>query len=114
QVPELELLRDVKRRWDSTYAMINHLCALCLAVNYFLELPNQKELKEYVLSCRQWLVLEDFEHILQAADKQILQVLHKVQQRMSSESLPCLGSAVPCFELFMSAWEMLGATHPHV
>jgi hypothetical protein len=48
------------------------------------------------------------------ADKRILQVPHKVQQRMSSESLPRLGSAVPCFELFMSAWEMLGATHPCV
>ncbi|KIJ10079.1 hypothetical protein PAXINDRAFT_86563, partial [Paxillus involutus ATCC 200175] len=64
------------------------------------------ELKDYVLSCPQWLVLEDFEHILQ--------VPHKVQQCMSSESLPRLGSAVPCFELFMSAWEMLGATHPRV
>jgi hypothetical protein len=30
QVPELELLRDVKTRWDSTYAMINRLCALRL------------------------------------------------------------------------------------
>jgi hypothetical protein len=28
QVPELELLRDVRTRWDSTYMMINHLCAL--------------------------------------------------------------------------------------
>lgn len=27
-VPELELLRDVKTRWDSTYAMINRLRAL--------------------------------------------------------------------------------------
>ncbi|KIJ12676.1 hypothetical protein PAXINDRAFT_82462, partial [Paxillus involutus ATCC 200175] len=64
------------------------------------------ELKDYVLSCPQWLVLKDFEHILQ--------VPHKVQQCMSSESLPHLGSTVPCFELFMSAWEMLGATHPRV
>lgn len=30
QVPELELLRDVKTRWDSTYAMINRLRALRL------------------------------------------------------------------------------------
>lgn len=33
---------------------------------------------------------------------------------MSNESLPRLGSAVPCFELFMSAWETLGATMPRV
>ncbi|KAF8836294.1 hypothetical protein BDN67DRAFT_911480 [Paxillus ammoniavirescens] len=106
QVPELELLHDVKTCRDSTYAMINCLCALRLAVNYFLALPNQKELKDYVLSTPQWLVLEDFEHILQ--------VPHKVQQRMSNESPPRLGSTVPCFELFMSVWEMLGATHPRM
>lgn len=82
QVPELELLRDVKTRWDSTYAMINRLRALRLVctitdvflllitlqgVNYFLALPNQKELEEYTLSESQWLVLEDFERILQAS-----------------------------------------------
>ncbi|KIJ18259.1 hypothetical protein PAXINDRAFT_71722, partial [Paxillus involutus ATCC 200175] len=40
--------------------------------------------------------------------------LELLRDHMSSESLPCLGSTVPCFELFMSAWEMLGATHPRV
>lgn len=83
QVPELELLRDVKTRWDSTYAMLNRLRALHLvcniicvgiiltsilnrkAINYFLTLPNQKELEEYVLSPQQWQVLQDFEYILQ-------------------------------------------------
>ncbi|KIK75625.1 hypothetical protein PAXRUDRAFT_172228 [Paxillus rubicundulus Ve08.2h10] len=53
QVPKLELLHDVRMRWDSTYAMINHLCALHLAVNYFLALPNQKELKGSILSSPQ-------------------------------------------------------------
>lgn len=33
---------------------------------------------------------------------------------MSSETLPRLGSAVPCFELFMSAWEALGTTNPRL
>ncbi|KIK76144.1 hypothetical protein PAXRUDRAFT_170763 [Paxillus rubicundulus Ve08.2h10] len=71
QVPGLELLHDVKTHWDSTYAMINRLHALHLAVNYFLALPNQKELKDYILSSPQWLVLEDFEHILQVGSIQI-------------------------------------------
>jgi hypothetical protein len=30
QVPELELLRDVRTHWDSTYTMINCLCTLQL------------------------------------------------------------------------------------
>lgn len=34
---------------------------------------------------------------------------------MSSESLQAhLGSAIPCLELLMSAWEALQATNPHV
>ncbi|KAF9239469.1 ribonuclease H-like domain-containing protein [Melanogaster broomeanus] len=85
RVPELELLRDIASRWDSTYAMLNRLRALRLAVNYFLTLPNQKDLEEYILSRPERLVLEDFERILE--------VPYKVQQCMSSEALPRLGSA---------------------
>ncbi|KAI6123270.1 hypothetical protein EDD16DRAFT_1421010, partial [Pisolithus croceorrhizus] len=106
QVPELELLWDVRTHWDSSCIMINPLHTLWLALDYFLALPNQKELEGYALSPSQWLVLEDFEHILQ--------VPLRVQQRMSSESLPRLGSTVPCFELLMSAWETLGETNAHL
>ncbi|KAI6011883.1 hypothetical protein BKA83DRAFT_4065217 [Pisolithus microcarpus] len=109
QVPELELLWDVKTHWDSSCIMINSqllfladFSLFVQALDYFLALPNQKELEGYALSPLQWLVLEDFECILQ--------VPLRVQQRMSSESLPRLGSTVPCFELLMSAWETLGET----
>jgi hypothetical protein len=93
------------------------------AINYFLALPNQKELQQYILSHEQWLVLQDFERILQVSPYVIAtlitwlttwQIPHKVQQRMSSESLPRLGSAVPCFELFITAWEALGTSVPRV
>lgn len=43
-----------------------------------------------------------------------LQVPHRVQQRMSSECMPRLGSAVPCFELFMTAWESLATRIPRL
>lgn len=43
-----------------------------------------------------------------------LQVPHRVQQWMSSESMPRLGSAVPCFELFMTAWESLAIKFPRL
>lgn len=75
RVPELELVRDVKPRWDSTHAMLNRLRALrCChtnvdltsqAIDYFLALPNQRELEENALSPQQWQVLKDFECILQ-------------------------------------------------
>ncbi|KAH7904066.1 hypothetical protein BJ138DRAFT_984604, partial [Hygrophoropsis aurantiaca] len=106
KLPELELLRDVETRWDSIYFMINRLRALRQAVEYFLSLPNQEGLSRYKLSPVEWKVLEDFERILQ--------IPHMVQQRMSNESLPRLGSSIPCFELFMSAWENLAATQGHL
>jgi hypothetical protein len=35
-----------------------------------------------------------------------------VQQAMSGERTPVLSGAIPCFELFMTAWEQLGAKNP--
>jgi hypothetical protein len=52
----------------------------------------------------EWLVLYDFERILQ--------VPHRIQQAMSLESLPCLGQAIPTFELFMLGWENLTKNEP--
>jgi hypothetical protein len=37
------------------------------AVDYFLALPNQRELAKHILSHSEWQVLEDFERILQAS-----------------------------------------------
>ncbi|KAG1792587.1 uncharacterized protein HD556DRAFT_1444272 [Suillus plorans] len=54
----------------------------------------------------EWQVLEDFE--------KILDVPYRVQQQMSSESMPRLGSAVPCFELFTTAWESLAIRVPRL
>ncbi|KAI5991337.1 hypothetical protein EDC04DRAFT_2911577 [Pisolithus marmoratus] len=65
QVPELELLQDVRTCWDSSCIMNNRLCTLQPAIDYFLALLNQKELEGYAFSPSQWLILEDFECILQ-------------------------------------------------
>ncbi|KAJ8587742.1 hypothetical protein M405DRAFT_694951, partial [Rhizopogon salebrosus TDB-379] len=75
------------------------------ALNYFLESPNQQDIAEYKMSDMHWTVLTDYE--------KILEVPHKVQQRMSGESLPSsVCYAVPCFELFMTAWEKLAKKNP--
>ena len=34
-------------------------------IDYFLSLPNQKDLEKHKLSESQWMVLQDFESILQ-------------------------------------------------
>jgi hypothetical protein len=33
---------------------------------------------------------------------------------MSAEKTPILSGAIPCFEMFMTAWEDLGIDYPHV
>jgi len=76
------------------------------AINYFITLPNQRELRGYELSRSQWGVLEDFERILR--------IPYEIRQCISKEALPRLGSAVPYFELFISAWKVLGTTNPHL
>ena len=42
------------------------------------------------------------------------QIPHMVQQRMSGETLPHLGGAVPSFELFMITWQTLSVTCPRL
>jgi len=33
---------------------------------------------------------------------------------MSAERTPVLSGAIPCFEMFMTAWEQLGAKNPNL
>lgn len=37
-----------------------------------------------------------------------------VQNRVSGEKLPRLGLSVPYFEIFMTGWEKLGESRPHL
>jgi hypothetical protein len=64
QIPELQLLRDVKTRWDSIYFMINRLRVLRPAVDLFLSMPTQKDITHYNMNETEWLVLRDYEEIL--------------------------------------------------
>ncbi|KIK26887.1 hypothetical protein PISMIDRAFT_94118 [Pisolithus microcarpus 441] len=67
EVPTVELLCDVKTWWDSAYFMINHMCALHLAINHFLSLPHgsNDELSGLCLTALEWEVLQDLEVVLE-------------------------------------------------
>lgn len=64
KVPETQLLRDVRTRWDSTFYMINRLRALQPAVDLFLSLPTQKDLTKYQMDNTEWFVLKEYELVL--------------------------------------------------
>ncbi|KIK12635.1 hypothetical protein PISMIDRAFT_120519, partial [Pisolithus microcarpus 441] len=96
QVPETQLLHDVRTRWDSTFYMINRLRTLHLPIDCFLSLLGQKDIAHYRMSDMDWFVLREYEILLDV-----------FQQRMSAEKRATLNRAVPSFELFMTAWEKL-------
>ncbi|CAA7265254.1 unnamed protein product [Cyclocybe aegerita] len=64
KLENLELLRDVRHRWDSLYKMIHRFREMRQACNYFLLLPPNRELTKFCMTDRKWKVLENFEMIL--------------------------------------------------
>ena len=64
QLPEAQLLREVRTWWDSVYFMLNRLLALRLAIECFLSLPGQKDPANYKMVDMEWFVLQEFEVIL--------------------------------------------------
>ena len=65
QLPEAQLLRDVKTRWDSIFYMLNHLLALHLAIECFLSLPAQKDLANFKMINMEWFILLEYAKILE-------------------------------------------------
>jgi len=105
-VPILQLLRDVKTRWDSIYYMINRLRIMRPAIDSFLASPVNKDLQTLRLTDVEWNTLQDIEAILA--------VPHAAQQTMSKESTPILSGSIPAFEMFMSSWEQLAEKIPRL
>ncbi|KAK7006945.1 HAT family dimerization domain-containing protein, partial [Favolaschia claudopus] len=104
QKKDLQLLRDVDTRWSSTLIMIDRAVLLREAIDQFLSETDSQELKKCKLSKKEWEALEAFQRILS--------VPHAFQQRLSSETTPTLGHALPAFEAMISQWEKQQASHP--
>ena len=65
QLPEAQLLQDVKTWWDSIFYMLNRLLALRLAIDCFLSLPAQKNLTNFKMIDVEWLILQEYTKILE-------------------------------------------------
>ncbi|KAN0113698.1 hypothetical protein V8E52_007497, partial [Russula decolorans] len=57
ELPDLELLRDVKTRWDSVYCMIERLLVLRPAIDFFFSMKVHG-LTEYKLTDLDWELLD--------------------------------------------------------
>ncbi|KAH7903783.1 ribonuclease H-like domain-containing protein [Hygrophoropsis aurantiaca] len=104
-LPVIELLRDVRTRWDSLYYCINRLRTLRQAINLFLASPRHSEIANVQMTAMEWEVLQDLEVVLEMP--------HIEQQKMSGEKTPRLGQAVPSFENLRLNWENLAVIAPH-
>ncbi|KAF9219985.1 hypothetical protein BS17DRAFT_661921, partial [Gyrodon lividus] len=65
RLPEVQLLCNVKTRWDSTYYMINCLHALRQVVSYFLDAPCNTNIADHKMLPLGWEVLQDMEVVLE-------------------------------------------------
>ncbi|KAF9220177.1 hypothetical protein BS17DRAFT_661193, partial [Gyrodon lividus] len=61
---QIQLLRNVKTRWDSTFYMINCLHILRFPVDWFLLMPTQKDIAKHKMDNTKWFVLKDYKVIL--------------------------------------------------
>ncbi|KIK22996.1 hypothetical protein PISMIDRAFT_101381, partial [Pisolithus microcarpus 441] len=100
RIDVLQLLHDMKTRWDSIYYMICRLCYLRQPIDSFLDRPNNKDMKKYKLSPMQWNVLRDFELILE--------IPHQAIRTLLSERLPTLCKYLITFKKFYETWIRLG------
>lgn len=87
QVEHLQLLRDVQTRWDSVYHMLKRLRVMrpvrlnvslklmhaeqlvYQAVDYFLDLPNNRDLAKFKILPHDWDTLQDVEVVLSVSCK---------------------------------------------
>ncbi|QRV91329.1 hAT family dimerization protein [Ceratobasidium sp. AG-Ba] len=92
-LPVLQLLRDSKTRWSSTYNMIERYLKLYPAVlRYTLDHP---EMNITIASLRQCEVLRDI--------LSVLSLLHSAQELLSAERTPTLALALPVYENLIQA-----------
>ncbi|KIK10528.1 hypothetical protein PISMIDRAFT_124290, partial [Pisolithus microcarpus 441] len=66
-LPVVELLRDVRMRWDSVYCMINRLRTLKQALDYFFLAAPHRDITDKQLDDMDWQVLQDMEVVLEVS-----------------------------------------------
>ncbi|KAF8546177.1 hypothetical protein OG21DRAFT_1379858, partial [Imleria badia] len=66
-LPPVQLLRDVRICWDSSYFMTNRLRALCQIIELYLAVPRNADVvhTDNKLVGLDWEVLQDLEFILE-------------------------------------------------
>ncbi|KAJ6602746.1 ribonuclease H-like domain-containing protein, partial [Mycena vulgaris] len=84
------LLKDVETRWSATFLMIDRVLEQYLAIDKFLDDPQQEEISWHALDSATLQVLQDI--------RRFLQIPHIVQEIVSAEKTPTLSIVLPMYE----------------
>ncbi|CAB4410083.1 unnamed protein product [Rhizophagus irregularis] len=86
-IKPLELIPDIRTRWNSTFYMIER--AFCLREPLYNLAAADKELSPYLLNSIEWNKLKEIQSLLECFQKATIE--------MSSEKSPTLGQTVPIY-----------------
>ncbi|EKM51272.1 uncharacterized protein PHACADRAFT_65139, partial [Phanerochaete carnosa HHB-10118-sp] len=94
-----ELLRDVDTRWSALFMMIDRALKLYEAVEAFLNMQKQNDIRKSALDEMELRVLHDIHRFLH--------VFHCIQQLLSYEKTPTLPLSIPMYESLLEALRAL-------
>ncbi|KAJ7790838.1 hypothetical protein B0H14DRAFT_2396133, partial [Mycena olivaceomarginata] len=84
------LLKDVETRWSATFLMVDRVLEQYLAINKFLNAPEQEDIAHHSFDAMTLRVLQDI--------RRFLEIFHLVQEIISAEKTPTLSVVLPLYE----------------
>ncbi|KAF5367905.1 hypothetical protein D9757_011237 [Collybiopsis confluens] len=103
-IRDLQLLLDIDIRWSSTYIMINRALVLRPALSQFFTNEDYRHL--HTLSADDWVFLKDI--------RDVLEVPHLFQQRLSAQKTPTLCWALPSFAAMVEEYKSQMQRFPYL
>ncbi|KAJ7790430.1 hypothetical protein B0H14DRAFT_2396434 [Mycena olivaceomarginata] len=84
------LLKDVETRWSATFLMGDRVLEQYLAIDKFLNAPEQEDIAHHSFDAMTLRVLQDI--------RRFLEIFHLVQEIVSAEKTPTLSVVLPLYE----------------
>ncbi|KAJ7794074.1 hypothetical protein B0H14DRAFT_2220719, partial [Mycena olivaceomarginata] len=80
----------VETRWSATFLMVDRVLEQYLAINEFLNAPEQEDIAHHSFDAMTLRVLQDI--------RRFLEIFHLVQEIVSAEKTPTLSVVLPLYE----------------